>query len=93
MTTAPDAVRLALEALMQTAEYKSDFFDRVEAQGIAQGIAQGETRILLKIIKSRGIRLTDEQLDQVNSCTDPDQVDLWADRALNAASANDIFKD
>jgi hypothetical protein len=85
MATANEAVRLALEALMETAEYKSDFFDRVEAQG--------EARVLLKIFKSRGIELTDEQLDLVTSCADPDQLDLWADRALDATSAREVFKD
>jgi hypothetical protein len=93
MATAPEAVRLALEALMQTAPYKSDFFDAIEAQGVAKGEAQGEARILLKILNSRGIALTGEQLALVASCTDPDQLDLWADLALGATCASDVFKD
>jgi hypothetical protein len=89
MATAPVAARLVLEALMQTTEYKSDFFDAIEAQGEARG----EARILLKILKSRSITLTDEQLTRIASCSDPNQLDLWADRALGATCANDIFKD
>lgn len=86
MATATDKVRHALEALMQTAEYKIDYFDRVEAQG--------EVKALLKILKSRRIDLTDEQLEQVKACGDPEQVNLWIDRALDdGASAEGIFKE
>jgi len=93
LATAPEAVRPALEALMQSTEYRSDFFDAIEAQGEAKGEAKGEARILLKILGSRGITLTGEQLALVTSCTDPDQLDLWADRALGGTSADDVFKD
>jgi len=86
---------------MQSTEYRSDFFDAIQAQGEARGLAQGEARgeikgevrILLKILDSRSIHLTNEQLTLITSCTNPDQLDLWADRALGATSANDLFKD
>jgi hypothetical protein len=85
MATATEKVRLALEALMETAEYKSDYFDRVEAHAKADD--------LLKFLKFRGIDLTDEQRDEVTSCTDLSLVGLWMDRALGSAtSADDIFK-
>jgi hypothetical protein len=85
MATANEAVRLALEALMETAEYKSDFFDRVEAQG--------EAKALIIVLDSRGLSLTSEQHDLVMSCTDAGKLELWLNRAGNAASADDVFKD
>ncbi|HUN34266.1 MAG TPA: hypothetical protein VMU95_19865, partial [Trebonia sp.] len=91
LATATEAARLALEALMQSTEYRSDFFDAIQAQGEAKGEARGEVkgevRILLKILDSRSIHLTNEQLTLITSCTNPDQLDLWADRALGATSA------
>jgi hypothetical protein len=74
---------------METAVYRSDFFDRMDAQAEAKG----EARLLLKILKSRGIALTDEQFDQVTTCTEPTKLDLWADRALDGLSADDIFRE
>lgn len=82
----PCKVRQALEVLMKTAEYKIDYFDKFDAQVKAKD--------LLKILKFRGIDLTEQQLHQVNSCTDPEQADLWIDRALDdGASAEAIFKE
>ena len=74
---------------METTEYKADFFDRVEARAEARG----EANALLKILKSRGIGLTEEQRETVASSTDPAQVDRWLDKALTATSADDVFKD
>jgi hypothetical protein len=55
MAIASDADRGELEALMETKEYKNDFFDRAEAQGEARGKALGEATALLKILKARGM--------------------------------------
>lgn len=85
MAAASEAARLELEGLMLTAEYKSDFFDRIEAQG--------EARALLKILTSRGIELTDEQQKMITTCTDLERIDQWLDLALTATSAGDVFKD
>jgi hypothetical protein len=97
MAAASETARLELEALMETAEYKSDFFDRIEAQGEARGEARGEAkgeaRALLKILTSRGIDLTDEQHKMLTTCTDLERIDQWLDLALTATSAGDVFKD
>lgn len=86
MATATETVRQALEALMKTSEYKIDYFDKFDAQIKAKD--------LLKFLKFRGIELTEEQLDRVNSCTDPEQMDLWIDRTLDdSTSAEAIFKE
>jgi hypothetical protein len=90
-----------LEALMATKEYRSDFLDRIEAEGVAKGEARGltlgeargEAKALLKILSARGITLTSAQHDKVISCPDPGQLDVWLDRALVATSASDLFRD
>jgi hypothetical protein len=89
LAIAPEDARLELEALMATTEYKSDFLDRIEARAEAQG----EKKLLLRILRARGIELTRDQRDRLDSTTDPDQIDTWGDRAATATSADDVFKD
>jgi hypothetical protein len=74
---------------METTEYRSDFFDRIEAIGEARG----EAKALIIVLESRGMHLTSEQHDLVASCTDADKLELWLDRAATAASIDDVFKD
>lgn len=83
----------ALEALMETKDYKNDFLDRIEARGKEQGLALGEGKALLLVLKSRGIEPTSAQHDLVIDCTDADQIEKWLQRASTAASADDVFKD
>jgi hypothetical protein len=85
--------RPALEALMQTAEYKSDFYDRIEASAEARGEARGEAKSLVIVLEARGVHLTREQHDLIMSCADVDTLDRWLQRAAAATSAEDVFKD
>jgi hypothetical protein len=78
---------------METKEYKSDFWDRVEARAEARGEARGEAKAVVKVLEARAIGLTSEQRDRVLSCADIDQLDRWIDRAVTATSAEDVFKD
>ena len=90
LAVAPDdAARSALEALMETKEYRNDFADRYEARGVALG----EAKALLKVIRSRKVELTREQEERITSCLDSGQLDRWLDNALGADTADDVFKD
>jgi hypothetical protein len=97
LAIASEEARLELEALMETTEYKSDFFDRVEAigeaRGEARGQARGEARSLIIVLEARGLDLTSQQHDLVTTCTDTDQLELWLNRAVAATSTDDVFKD
>jgi hypothetical protein len=62
-------------------------------QGIEEGRAEGRAEGILKIIDARHIKVTDQQRERVDSCTDLTQLDQWFDLALTAAAAADIFKD
>ena len=89
LTRPSAAARVELEALMVTKEYQNDFADRYEAIGEARG----EAKALVRVLKSRGVRLTSAQEELVTSCKDPDQLDRWLDRAATATSANEVFMD
>jgi flagellar biosynthesis/type III secretory pathway protein FliH len=62
-------------------------------EGREQGLQESKTEYLLKIIDARRIALTEQERQQVSSCTDLAQLDQWFGRALNATTAADIFKD
>lgn len=95
------AARRHLEELMATTEYKNDFIESYVQVGIEQGIEQGIERgavgataeRLLKLLDGRGLKLSDAQRARVTDSTDLPQLNSWFDRAINATSADDVFKD
>jgi hypothetical protein len=93
LTIASGAAQQILEDMMTTIEWKSDFIEGFHRQGREEGLEQGKAEYLLKIIDARRIAVTDQERQQVTSCTDITQLDLWFERALVATTAADIFKD
>jgi hypothetical protein len=89
LAIASSSAQQILEDMMTTIEWKSDFIEGFHRRGAAEAKAEA----ILKIIDSRQIKVTGQQREQVTSCTDLTQLDEWFDRALNADTAADIFKD
>jgi hypothetical protein len=82
----PEAARASLEELMKTV-LKDDFVDGL----LDQGRAEGEGRIVLRILAARGLPVTDQIRDRITACTDTDRLEAWADRAVTADSIEEIF--
>lgn len=109
LAEASDAARQILEAMMTTSEYEKTFIERIHDQGIAEGEARGEAKgkaegkaegeakgkaeAVLKLLDARHLGPSKEQVQQVTSCTDPAQLDLWFDRAITAGTAAEVFTD
>jgi hypothetical protein len=101
---ASDAAHDHLEELMGIT-YKSRFVDGWYQQGRAAGEAQGEARgeargeakaraaDILRILKSRDLRPSRAQREQIESCADLGQLDTWFDRALAATTVASVFED
>jgi hypothetical protein len=87
--TASEAVRQALEELMTTVFPRDDFIDGL----LDQGRAEGEARMLLRVLAARGFALPDEIRERVVGCTDVAQLEAWADRAVTAERLAEIFGD
>ena len=85
--TASEAVRLALEELMTTVFPRDDFIDGL----LDQGRAEGEAKMLLRILAARGFALPDEIRERVTSCTDLAQLESWGERSVTATSVTEIF--
>jgi hypothetical protein len=93
LTLASDAARHLLEAMMTTSEYEKTFVEKIHDQGIAEGEAKGKAEAVLKLLDARHLAPSKEQRQQVTSCTDAAQLDRWFDRAITAATANEVFAD
>jgi hypothetical protein len=86
---ASDAARQILEAMMTTREYEKTFVEKIHDQGIAEGKAED----VLRLLDGRHLAPSKEQRQLVTSCTDAAQLNLWFDRAITAASADEVFAD
>jgi hypothetical protein len=57
----------------------------------AEGRAEGEAKLLLRLMRQRGLQLSDQQCRHLEACTDPDQIERWADAFGRGAPAEEIF--
>jgi hypothetical protein len=98
VTDPSESAQQALEDLMP-GKYKDEFVDRLLAEGAAMGraearakaMAEGEAYVLLRVLAARGLKVPADVREQVLSCTDISQLDIWADRAATAASIEEVF--
>ncbi|HEX4419893.1 MAG TPA: hypothetical protein VH165_18390, partial [Kofleriaceae bacterium] len=59
--------------------------------GLAEGLAEGKRAALLRLLARAGLALTQEQQEQVATCTDIATLDRWFDSALAARTVADVF--
>jgi len=77
-----------------TAKFKDEFVDRLLAEGAeagARAMAKGEARMLLRVLGARGVEVPAKVREQVLSCADISQLDIWVDRAATATSLEEVF--
>jgi hypothetical protein len=94
-----EAARKALAMEPQIEQFFSEAhrrsYDRGKAEGKAEGEAtgevKGEAKALMRILKRRGMAITDEQQHQIVTCTDLATLDRWLDRALFVASVDELL--
>lgn len=57
-----------------------------------EGRAQGRAAALLRVLELRGLALRGEQRRTIDSCRNPETLDLWLARALTATEADEVFR-
>lgn len=67
-------------------------YDQGKAEGNAEGEAKGEAKALMMILKRRGLKVTDEQQQQIVACTDLGTLERWLDRALSVTSVDELLR-
>lgn len=97
-----EAVRNALEALMQQGkyEYQSEFARKYVAQGrkeglqegLEKGLYQGEQSALLEVLDARGLTVDEAARQRIMACMDLSQLKVWLRRAVTAQSVSEIFE-
>ncbi|ANH91619.1 hypothetical protein A8713_10895 [Streptomyces sp. SAT1] len=65
--------------------------EQVREEGREQGRLQARREMTLRIMEWRGIPVTDAIRERVSTCTDLDQLEAWAQRAVRAADAEELF--
>jgi hypothetical protein len=101
LVRASEAARRLLEGLMTTMEWKSDFIESFVTEGLQQGLQQGQEQgrvqarreDVVKVLDTRGLRPTSQQVSELAACVDLARLDVWFERSLTAATAEDVFKD
>lgn len=74
------------ELIMQSWVYKQG-----EARGEARGKTIGEANALLRVLRSRGLPVSDDVRDRILGCTDLAQLETWLDRAVVAGRIEDVL--
>lgn len=67
------------------------FFTEAHRQSYDRGKAEGKAEDLVKILRRRGVVVTDEQQRQICACTDLATLDRWLDRAFSTTSIDEIL--
>jgi hypothetical protein len=91
-----------------TFEFQSDYARRLRAEARAEALAEaraealaearaearieGEAKALFDVLAARGWDVPDEVRRRITTCRDPEQLNRWLLRAVNAASLDDIFE-
>jgi hypothetical protein len=91
----PDSVIASVAPTHMSAvipEYEKTFIERIHDQGIAEGEAKGKAEAVLKLLDARGLAPSQDQRNQVTTCSDPAQLDLWFDRAITASTVAEVFE-
>ena len=76
---------------MASPKLHSTFVDGLLQQGEDQGAVKSKVEDLIKVIRARGLKPTQRQLELVTSCSDLSELDIWFDLALDAKTTDEIF--
>jgi hypothetical protein len=65
----------------------------VRAEGREEGIEEERAAMILRILEWRAIPVPDAVRERVTGCTDLNQLEVWAKRAVHATTAEELFVD
>ncbi len=82
-----DAARKSFEMLPQA--YR--FFSETQRRFFAEGEAKGEAKALLRVLERRALAISDSQRERILACSDMATLESWLDKAVTAASTDELF--
>jgi hypothetical protein len=57
-----------------------------------RGKAEGEAEAILTVLSARGVEVSDASRARITTCSDLDQLKIWASRAATAETTDDLFQ-
>ncbi|MEU9404826.1 hypothetical protein AB0E08_03840 [Streptomyces sp. NPDC048281] len=60
-------------------------------EGREQGRVQERAEMVLRVLEWRGVPVSDPVRERVEACTDLDQLEIWARRAVHVTDAGELF--
>jgi hypothetical protein len=93
----PQAVQSILEEIMASSTwpvyspFAREHFGRGEAKGREEGRMEEAVRMIRLALEARGVELSEQATARITACTDLDQLETWARRAVTAETADDLF--
>lgn len=72
---------------IQTFPYQSE----LKTEWMAEGRAEGEAKAILRVLEARDITLSAQGHARITSCTDEEQLLVWATRAATITSEDELF--
>ncbi|MGW3723768.1 hypothetical protein [Streptomyces sp. F001] len=73
--------------------FRHEVAEKVREEGREEGIEQERASMVLRILDWRAIPVSDVVRERVKECSDLDQLEVWAQRAVHATNAEDLFVD
>ncbi|MGQ4382655.1 hypothetical protein [Streptomyces sp. SAS_270] len=67
--------------------------EQVREEGREEGRAESKAEMTLRILEWRGIPVPASVRERVQACTDLEQLETWAQRAVHAAKVEELFAD
>jgi flagellar biosynthesis/type III secretory pathway protein FliH len=90
-----EAARKALDMESQIEKFFTEahrrFYDQGKAKGEAEGEAKGKAEALLLFLRRRGLAITEEEQQQIVTCTDLATLDRWLDRSFSVTSMSELL--
>ncbi|MGY4980430.1 hypothetical protein ACWCYL_25330 [Streptomyces sp. 900105755] len=65
--------------------------EQVREEGREEGRVQERAEMVLRVLEWRGIAVSDSVRERVGACTDLDQLEIWAQRAVHVTDAAELF--
>ncbi|MFG2267733.1 hypothetical protein [Streptomyces sp. NPDC048720] len=80
--------------LMTATQYfwRHPLAEQVREEGREEGRAEAKAEMILHMLQWRGIEVPDAARERVTACTDLDQLEVWAQRAMRAEDAAELFE-
>ncbi|MGQ4413793.1 hypothetical protein ACN6LA_005259 [Streptomyces sp. SAS_269] len=79
--------------LMTATQYfwRHPLAEQVREEGREEGRAEAKAEMVLHMLRWRGIEVPDAVRERVTACADLDRLEAWAQRAMHAKDASELF--